>query len=263
LLLKYRFYKRKLRPIKLFNKKKSKIINLNKKFFKTLFNLPFHDFHYENHNFYKLRNFFKNKFHSSNNFYDLNKLYLLKKLFNFNKKFLKINVFNFKFFFLNFYNYKSKNNFLFSNLFSNFFYLSFFSNFTTNFGFFYLYYLNNTSFLIKSNHFNFLNVLLLNKDFKFRNNFFFKNHNRLFFKNFSPNFSNKFINKNKNKNFIKFLNLFKIKDLLLTRRLGLNKINTNLHPLFMLLFSTFHYKNLFIKKIKTRNLEIFKLTKGD
>jgi hypothetical protein len=31
----------------------------------------------------------------------------------------------------------------------------------------------------------------------------------------------------------------------------------------MLTFSTFHYKNIFIKKMKTRNLEIFKLNKSD
>ena len=67
LLQKYRFQKRKFKPIKIFNKKKSKIINLNRKYF--------------------LKNF---KFFNKKNFLILNNFYFFKnflyKNFNFNFK---------------------------------------------------------------------------------------------------------------------------------------------------------------------------------
>jgi hypothetical protein len=124
-----------------------------------------------------------------------------------------------------------------------------------------MYYLNNSKFLIKNIFSNFSFIYPLNNSHKSSNNLFFKNSNRFFFKNFLFNLKKKSFPKKLN--FLKFVISFKFKNILLNNFFNLNTINSNLHPFFMLTFSTFHYKNIFIKKMKTRNLEIFKLNKSD
>jgi hypothetical protein len=261
LLLKDRFYKRKPKPIKLFNKKKSKIINLNKKFFRNSFKISYHNVYLENFNFYKLKRIFRSDSFLSNTFFHFKKFFFMKKFFTFNKKSLNINNLSSNLFFLNFYNFKNKSFSLFFNFFSYFFLFNTPYLFNNNFSYLYMYYLNNSKFLIKNIFSNFSFIYPLNNSHKSSNNLFFKNSNRFFFKNFLFNLKKKSFPKKLN--FLKFVISFKFKNILLNNFFNLNTINSNLHPFFMLTFSTFHYKNIFIKKMKTRNLEIFKLNKSD
>jgi len=185
----------------------------------------------------------------------------MKKFFTFNKKSLNINNLSSNLFFLNFYNFKNKSFSLFFNFFSYFFLFNTPYLFNNNFSYLYMYYLNNSKFLIKNIFSNFSFIYPLNNSHKSSNNLFFKNSNRFFFKNFLFNLKKKSFPKKLN--FLKFVISFKFKNILLNNFFNLNTINSNLHPFFMLTFSTFHYKNIFIKKMKTRNLEIFKLNKSD
>jgi hypothetical protein len=268
LLQKYRFQKRKYKPIKIFNKKKSRIINLNKKFLVKNFKFFTIKNYSDSYTFYLLKNFnIKNLFSinylSFNGILFLNKFYICNNYFkNFNKSSF-ISTFDNKNLFFKFYSYNNKSLSLFYNIFINFFSNIFFLNIFNNFNFiyFYLYYLNNSNFLIKNKNKYYFNLLPNNTFFKSSNNFFFKIKNRLYFKKiYLKNNNTKDLSKYE---FFNFLKIFKFKNIFINSRNKLYK-TSNFFAFFHLFpFSLFHYKNMFSLKVKKKNLEVFQLTKND
>ena len=99
LLLKYRFNKRKFKPIKIFNKKKNKIINLNIKFYKKFYKIFYNKNYFEIFNFYKIKNFSLVNYSFYNNFFNLNKFFFYNNFFNLNKKKISITKISFENFF--------------------------------------------------------------------------------------------------------------------------------------------------------------------
>ena len=267
--LKKRLFKNKYKygHIKLLNKKKLKIININKKNFKRLIK-SYTNFNYlEQYTFYK-SNKIKKKSLLFNKFFNINKIFFFNKFFNINEGFNLISKssflrkFNFRNFFFYLYSFNFKTKLLFLILISNFFYKIFFSNFfyTSNFVYIYLYYFTNSNFLIKNKNFYFYNFIVKN-NFNYYNNFLFKTKNRILYKKYNPQFKTEKLTFSLN--FLNFLKIFKFKVILKSFKFKLNKILFKHPSLFLLFFSNFHYKNLFTKLVKTRFLEIFKLFKYD
>jgi hypothetical protein len=268
LLQKYRFQKRKYKPIKIFNKKKSRIINLNKKFLVKNFKFFTIKNYSDSYTFYLLKNFnIKNLFSinylSFNGILFLNKFYICNNYFkNFNKSSF-ISTFDNKNLFFKFYSYNNKSLSLFYNIFINFFSNIFFLNIFNNFNFiyFYLYYLNNSNFLIKNKNKYYFNLLPNNTFFKSSNNFFFKIKNRLYFKKiYLKNNNTKDLSKYE---FFNFLKIFKFKNIFINSRNKLYKTSNFFAFFHLFSFSLFHYKNMFSLKVKKKNLEVFQLTKND
>lgn len=269
LLVKYRFYKYKYGHIKLFNKKKAKIINLNRKISrKTL--KPFFNYDYvEYYNFYKIMKL-RGKILNDGNTFNNSSILFFNKFFNNNNLFnlpsfsASIARYAFKNLFFNFYNYNFKNKFLFYNIFFNLFsslsFLNFFFKFNFNFGYFYLYYLNNCNFLIKTRNFYYSNFIA-NTTHNLSNYFLFKTKNRTSYKKFNSNLVNSL--NIKSLNFLNFLIKFKFKLYSNNYRFKLNKILFKYSFFYIYFFSKFHYKSLFTLRIKNKNLDIFKLMKTD
>jgi hypothetical protein len=236
-MLKSRFFKRKNKPIRIFNKKKSKIINLSNK---ILIN--------------KFIFFNKNKYFFNSNFYFFDKKKI--NLFNFN---ILNNFFNYKLhldynfqYFNSFTNYRSL---LIINIISNIkFNIRNNYNVTNNFLFLFLFYLNNSTFNIKNNYIWYLTFYeknikissILNKT-----NLTIFNKNRYLIK--EQNFFYKFKNKLKTNhlnliNFKFFFNMFIFK----------KNLNSNFK------FSFFYFKNFYNKKkLFKYNNTFFKLLKND
>lgn len=267
LLQKYRFQKRKYKPIKIFNKKKSRIINLNKKFLIKNFKFSPIKNYTDSYTFYLLKKSnIKNLF--SNNYFNFNSVLFLNKFFIYNNYFRNSNksslsyTFNNKNLFFKFYSYNNKSLFLFYNIFVNFFSNIFFYNIFNNFNFiyFYLYYLNNSNFLIKNKNKYYFNLLPNSNFFKSSNNFFFKSKSRFPFKKIY--FKNN-IKKPSKYELFNFLKIFKFKNILISFRNKLYKASNFFMFFHLFSFSLFHYKNMFSLKLKKKNLEVFQLTKND
>ena len=146
-------------------------------------------------------------------------------------------------------------------LFTNVLFFKLFSNF--NFVFLYLYYLNNTDFLIKNKYFYYSNFLNLNTNYKFYKNFFLKNFDRFSLKNYPSSLLLKKNSYVKILNFLNFMKVFKLKNFFNNYRLSVNKLSSG-HSLYLVSsFLVFHYKNMNTARVKFRNLEVFKLLKSD
>lgn len=269
LLVKYRFYKNKYGHIKLFNKKKAKIINLNKKISKKIFKPLFNYNYLEYYNFYKIMKLNAKILNDGNTFNNdsilfFNKFFNNSKFFNLSSFSASIAIYAFKNLFFNFYNYNFKNKSLFYNIFFNLFsnvsFLNFFFKFNFNFGYFYLYYLNNCNFLIKTRNFYYSNFID-NTTRGFHDYLLFKTKNRTSREKFNTNFCN--FPGIKRLNFLNFLMKFKFKFFFNNYRLKLNKILFKYSFFYIYFFSKFHYKNLFTLRVKNKNLDIFKLMKTD
>lgn len=267
LLQKYRFQKRKYKPIKIFNKKKSRIINLNKKFLIKNFKFSPIKNYFDSYTFYLLKNFnFKNL--SSNKYFNSSSILFLNKFFIYNNHFKKYNKSTLPYSFINnnlffkFYSYNNKSLSLFYGIFINFFSNIFFYNIFNNLSFvyFYLYYLNNSIFLIKNKNKYYFNFLSNDNFFKLSNNFFLKSKNRFSYKKtyFKNNIKNTI-----RYEFFNFLKLFKFKNTLINFRNKLYKLSNFFVFSHLFSFSLFHYKNMFSLKVKKKNLEVFQLTKND
>ena len=272
LLMKYRFYKHKYGHIRLFNKKKAKIINLNKKILKRTFK-PFFNYDYLEHcNYYKIAKLDAAVF-NSNRIFNNNRILFFSKFFNNNKIFDLPSFFNLvtrhtvKNSFFNFYNYNFKNKSLFYNIFMNLFlnasFYNFFYRYNFDFGYLYLYYLNNSNFLIKTKNFYYFSFVT-DDNFALPKYLSSKVKNKIAYKKFKKNYSSSssFFNM-KNLNFLNFLKKFNFKVFFSNYRLRLNRILVR-YPLFYIyFFCNFHYKNLFTLRVKNRDLDIFKLMRTD
>ena len=272
LLMKYRFYKHKYGHIRLFNKKKAKIINLNKKILKRTFK-PFFNYDYLEHcNYYKIAKLDATVF-NSNRIFNNNRILFFSKFFNNNKIFDLPSFFNLvtrhtvKNSFFNFYNYNFKNKSLFYNIFMNLFlnasFYNFFYRYNFDFGYLYLYYLNNSNFLIKTKNFYYFSFVT-DDNFALPKYPSSKVKNKIAYKKFKKNYSSSssFFNM-KNLNFLNFLKKFNFKVFFSNYRLRLNRILVR-YPLFYIyFFCNFHYKNLFTLRVKNRDLDIFKLMRTD
>ena len=269
LFMKRRFYRHKYGHIRLFNKKKAKIINLNRKISKKIFKPFYNGGFLEHYNFYKIVKL-ESKISNNDSVFNISSVLFFNKFFNNSRSFnpssfsSSIARYAFKNFFFNFYNYNLKNRSLFHNIFFSLFSsvssLNFFFKFNFNFGYFYLYYLSNCSFLIKARNF-YYSSLTSGTD---RVSYFYsslKTKNRISYKSFNSNLVTS--SSVKNLNFLNFLKNFKLKFFLKKYRSKLNKITSKYPFFYIYFFSNFHYKNLFTLRIRNKNLDIFKLTKTD
>ena len=275
LLMKYRFYKHKYGHIRLFNKKRSKIVNLNKKILKKKFKPIFNYDYLEHCNYYKIAKlstavFNNNKIFNNNRILFFNKFFNNNKIFNLPPFFSLITRHTFKNSLFNFYNYNFKNKFLFynifMNLFSNAFFYNFFYKYNCNFGYLYLYYLNNSNFLTKTRN-SYYSYFGTRDNLIFPKYISSKSKNKITYRKFKKNYLNSsssftFFNM-KSLNFLNFLKKFNFKVFFSNYRFKLNRILVRYPSFYIYFFCNFHYKNLFTPRVKNRELDIFKLMKTD